>query len=68
MRSTKSPSLELFSERTSYIWRNAKLKDRASFFSFYLRSPCMKSTSYEQRNKSVRKGAQFVLMAMPTVC
>jgi hypothetical protein len=24
-----------------------KLKDRASFFSFFLRSPCMKSVSYE---------------------
>ena len=32
MRSTKSPNLELCSERTSYIQKNAKLKDRASFF------------------------------------
>ena len=35
MRSTKSPSLELFSERTSSIQRNGKLKDQASFFSCY---------------------------------
>ena len=34
-----------------------KLKDRASFFSFFIRSPCMKSASYEQRHKSARRGA-----------
>ena len=26
---------------------NVKLKDRSNFFSFFLRSPCMKSASYE---------------------
>ena len=36
MRSTKSPNLELFSERTSSIQQNMKLKNRASFFSFFL--------------------------------
>ena len=35
MRSTKSPNLKLFSERTSFILRNVKLKDRASFFSIF---------------------------------
>ena len=35
MRSTKSPNLELFSERTSSIWLNVKLKNWASFFLFY---------------------------------
>jgi hypothetical protein len=39
-------NLELFSERTSSIY-NVKLKDRANFFSFFLRSPCMKSASCE---------------------
>ena len=37
-----------------------KIKDRASFFSFFLRSPYMMSASYEQRNKSARRGAQLV--------
>ena len=32
MRSTKSPTLESFSERTSSILRNMKLKDRVAFF------------------------------------
>ena len=45
-----------------------KLKDQVSFFSFFLRSPCMKSASYEYRNKSARRGAQFVPLGMPTVC
>jgi hypothetical protein len=39
--------LELFSERTSSIYRNVKLKHWASFFSFFFRSPCMKCASYE---------------------
>ena len=43
MRSTKSPNLELFGEKTSSIQRNVKLKDRTSFFTFFLRSSCMKS-------------------------
>jgi hypothetical protein len=30
-----------------FFKRNVKLKDRASFFSFYLRSSCMKSASCE---------------------
>jgi hypothetical protein len=41
MSRTKSPNLELFSERTSSIYRNVKLKDRASFFSFFLRNPLL---------------------------
>jgi hypothetical protein len=47
-----------------------KLKDRAiaSFFSFFLRSPRMKSASYEWRNKSARRGAHVVPIGMPTVC
>jgi len=48
MLSTKSSNFEIFSERTSSIQRNVKLKDRDSFFSFFLRSPCMKSVSYEK--------------------
>jgi len=68
IRSTKSPNLELFSERTSSIYRNVKLKDRDSFFSFLLRRPCMKSDSYQERNKSARRGPQFAPICMPTVC
>ena len=41
MSRTKSPNLELFSERTSSIYRNVKLKDRANFFSFFLRNPLL---------------------------
>jgi hypothetical protein len=37
--------LSLFSERTLSIYRNVKLKDRASCFSFFFRSLCMKSAS-----------------------
>ena len=64
IRSTKSPNLELFSERRSSIYRNVQLKDRDSFFSFLLRRPCMKSASYQERNKSARRGPQFA----PYVC
>ena len=68
MLSTKSSNFEIFSDRTSSIQRNVKLKDRDSFFSFFLRSPCMKSVSYEKKNKSARRGAQFLPICMPTVC
>jgi len=34
MRSTKSPNVELLSERTSSILRKVKWKNRASFFRF----------------------------------
>ena len=47
MGSTKSPSLELFSERTSSIQQNVKLKDWASFFSFFLINPCPKIFHYQ---------------------
>jgi hypothetical protein len=56
MRSTKSSSLQYFNERPLTIYRYVNLQDRASLFSFFFSSPCM------------RKGAQFVPMGMPTVC
>ena len=37
----------LFSERTSSMSRKVKLKDRANFFSYFLKIPCIKSASYE---------------------
>lgn len=39
-RSTKSPNVELFIKCTPSISRNVKVKDRASLFSFYMKSPC----------------------------
>ena len=59
MRSTKSPNLELFTEKTSFIQRNVKLKDRASFFSFFLRTPVgsllrtNKATSWREEERSL---------------
>ena len=40
-------------------YKNKELKNRASFFSFFLRSPCMKYASYEYRNRSVRRGTLY---------
>jgi hypothetical protein len=44
-------NLELFSERTSFVLRNAKLKDHASLFSFSVGSPCMKSAPGTNRRE-----------------
>ena len=49
MRSTKSPNLELFGERTSSIERNVKLKVWASFCSFFLRSLCTQIFHYQHK-------------------
>ena len=39
------------------------------FFSFQFESKdCMNSASYEYRNMSARRGAQFVPIGMPTIC
>lgn len=40
----------------------------ATLFSFFLRSPCMKSALHEWRKKSASRGAQLVLLGMPTDC
>ena len=40
-----------------------KLKDWASFLSFFLRNPCMKSAS----SKSAGRGAQCAPIGMPTL-
>ena len=51
------------------ILENVKIKERtATLFSFFLRSPCMKSALHEWRNKSARRGAQLVPLGMPTDC
>jgi hypothetical protein len=39
---------------TSSMQRSVKLQDRASFFSFLLRSPCMKSASYKKSTSTQR--------------
>ena len=39
-----------------------------SFFSFFMRSPCMMSASYKKRNKLTRKEAQLLPVEMPIVC
>ena len=58
MRSTKSPSLKLFSDITPSIYRIVKLKDRANFFRFSWEAPIwIKSSSYEKMNKSARRGS-----------
>lgn len=49
MRSTKSPRLKSFSERTTSVYRNVKFKDRDSFFLFFWRRPFAKSSWHKTR-------------------
>ena len=55
-------------EPPSFIKRKVQFNVIDYFFSFFLRSSCMKTNSYEQRHKSARRGAQFVPIWMPIVC
>lgn len=45
-----------------------ELMDQDSFLSFFLRGPFMKYGLYQYGNMAARRGAQFVLAGMPTVC
>ena len=45
-----------------------KLNWDANFFFPEESKDCMKSASYEYRNMSARRGAQFVPMGMPIIC
>ena len=45
-----------------------KLNWDANFFFPVDIKDCMKSASYEYRNMSGRRGAQFVPIGMPTIC
>ena len=61
-------NLELFSERTSSIWRIVKLSDRSRVF-FFLRNPFMKCVSLEKRrNKEARRGAYILPQKILSVC
>lgn len=58
--STLLSNFESLSERTSSKWRSIKWHEIAIFFSFFLKSFCLKSVSYEWREKSTRSGSQLV--------
>ena len=42
MRSTKSPNVYLFSDKTSSVYRNVKINGQTSFFLIFIRRPYVK--------------------------
>jgi hypothetical protein len=63
-----SANLELLIDKTSSIYLYVKLKALASWIFLSFTSFWRNSNSYEYKNKSARRGAQFVPIGMPTTC
>ena len=63
-----SANLELLIDKTSSIYLYVKLKALASWIFLSFTSFWRKSDSYEYKNKSARRGAQFVPIGMPMTC
>jgi hypothetical protein len=63
-----SANLELLIDKTSSIYLNVKLKALASWIFLFFTGFWRNSDSYEYKNKSARRGAQFVHIGMPTSC
>jgi hypothetical protein len=57
--------LELLIDKTSSIYLYVKLKALTSWIFLYFTSFWRNSDSYEYKNKSARRGAQFVPIGMP---
>ena len=55
-------------DQTSSMYLYVKLNWDANRFLPTENKDCMNSTSYEYRNISARRGAQFVPMGMPIIC
>ena len=55
-------------DNTSSMYRYVKLNWDANRFLPVKSKDCMNSASYEYRNISARRGAQFVPMGMPIFC
>ena len=66
IKSTHECNWSLLIDKTSLIYRNVKLKATARDFFFSCRSFWINSTSYEHKNRSASKGAQFIPMGIPT--
>ena len=64
----KSANLELLIDKTSSIYLYVKLKALASWIFLSFTRFWRNSDSYEYKNKSARRGAQFVPIVMPTTC
>jgi hypothetical protein len=58
----------LLIDMTSSIYLNVWLKDTASFLLLFRNSFWTNFASYNYKNKSANKGAQFVPIGMPTDC
>ena len=63
-----STNLELLIDKTSSIYLYVKSKDLASWIFLSFTSFWRNSDSYEYKNKSARRGAQFAPIGMPTTC
>jgi hypothetical protein len=63
-----SANLELLIDKTSLLYLYVKLKALASWIFLSFTSFWRNSYSYEYKNKLARRGAQFVLIGMPTTC
>ena len=63
-----SANLELLIDKTSSIYLYVKLKALDSWIFLSFTSFGRNSDSYEYKNKSARRGAQFVPIGMPTTC
>ena len=63
-----SANLELLIDKTSSIYLYVKLKALASRIFLSFTSFWRNSDSYEYKNKSARRGAQFVPVGMPMTC
>ena len=63
-----SANLELLIDKTSSIYLYVKLKALASWIFLSFTSFWRNSDSYEYKNKSARRGAQFVPIGMSTTC
>ena len=55
-------------DKTSSMYLYVKLNWDANRFLPAESKDCMNSASYEYRNMSARRGAQFVPIGMPTIC
>ena len=58
----------LLIDNTSSMYLYVKLNWDANFFFPVESKDCMNSASYEYRNMSARRGAQFVPIGMPIIC
>ena len=63
-----SANLELLIDKTSSIYLYVKLKALASWIFLSFTSFWRNSDSYEYKNKSARRVAQFVPIGMPSTC